>query len=157
MNIDREQQIRKYRAQKKAMTASGEAWRIRYQVEEDFIEQLDALISDYRNDLYINAFHRESTLTLGLEILHQRNISQEEMVAQANMLQAAKRESFMKYAPAIKEYVSRLKSPLSQNDQSNIYRWISRDQIALDDLPTEVKAECLQSERIMKLVNNKEA
>ena len=79
-------------------------------------------------------------------------MSLEEIKAQTERISKAVNLSFQKDAPMIKELVKNLKTPLTQSENNNIYRWIFRNQISMDNLPLAVQSEFMKSKHYKNLI-----
>lgn len=147
--------IDRYRKQKKELESTGEIWRLCQETEEIFVEKLDEIYQSNKEGHYLNEFHRESTFNIATSLLLQKKLSIEEMQDQMDRHRVASEQNFLEQAPQIKESVSKLKTPLTISDLSQIYRWIFRKQITLDDLPNEVIKEFKESKQYKSLVDRK--
>lgn len=140
--------INEYRAQRDELTKSGELWRLCWKEEKDFIIKLDETIEYYHNGSFLNDFHREHSTESCIDGLLQKNRSLEEITTQMDRHRKATEADFKKDIPAILEQAKSLTTPIHINKLRRIYRWLFRNQITLDDLPTEVKKDFMKTKKL---------
>ena len=150
--INKELYLKKYRSQKISLEESNELWRLCEDSEEIFISKLNEIYDRYEKEHFLNEFQRASSTKKAIDILLQKKMSKEERILQTKRMNEATKESFIKATPKIKAYASKMRTPLTISDLSHIYRWISRDQITLNDLQNEVEAEFKKSKQYESLI-----
>jgi len=75
----------------------------------------------------------------------------EEAKEQTNRIREESKKSFEEEIPMIKELLNLIETPLTFSDSANIYRWIFRNQISIDMLPSKVKDEFTKTRHFGKL------
>ena len=69
----------------------------------------------------------------------------EEAKEQTNRLNVASEKEFAEEAPMIRKRLKTIKTPLKFRDAANIYLWIFRKQISLENLPENLRDEFSKS------------
>ena len=121
----------------------NELWRLRV-TPQKFLEEVEKIrvysIEAKKNKSF-NRYHIHKSETAAIEIMLMGAATHEEMKAQFERLDKAKKMEFAAEAPEIQQQVKTIITPLKLKDVINIYRWLFRNQITLEMLPNNVLEE----------------
>jgi len=148
-----EKYLEKYFLKKSELEQKGEIWRLRV-TQEEFLSEIQRLREyeiEAKKNSNLNDYHIQRSIEGTIEIMLMDACTFEEAKEQTNRLREESEKSFAEEAPRIRECLDFIETPLKLSDSANIYRWIFRNQISIDMLPSKVKDEFTKTRHFEKL------
>lgn len=150
-----EKYLEKYILKKIELEQKGELWRLRV-TQEKFLLEIQRLREyeiNAKKDSNLNEYHIQRNIEGTISVMLMDAFTLEEAKEQSKRLQEESEKSFAEEAPLIREQLNFIKAPLKFRDSANIYRWIFRNQISIDMLPSKVKDEFTKTRHYETLIN----
>lgn len=152
-----EKYLADYFLKKAELEKKGELWRLRV-IQEEFLSEIQRLREyeiDAKTKSNLNDYHIQRNIEGTISVMLMDACTLEEAKEQTKILRVESEKRFAEEAPIIRERLKLIETPLKFRDSSNIYRWIFRNQISIDMLPSKVKDEFTKTSHYETLKNMK--